>query len=512
MSERRCSLRLEKSVGEIMNKHDDEELVPSSELMESMRAVGYSLETAIADLIDNSLAANAKNIWVDFEAEPHLHVTILDDGNGMDRSTLREAMKLAGRSATMQRASDDLGRFGLGLKTASLSQCRKLTVLAKDKTGNIEMATWDLDYLKAKKKWTLRWPEVDEVSSIPALEKFNSRKSGTLVIWENLDLLLSQTNVELDEFTHIKESVAEHLSLVFHRFMQAVGKAKVRLYVNKYEVKPKDPFLEGHAGTSVRDEIRISVAGQTVTAKPFILPSQNKLTTEQRSSALMGETMRDTQGFYIYRNKRLLTYGTWFRLTPKTELAKLARVRVDTPNTLDTEWRLGIMKSSVQPPKALRDRLSALVPKIVGESKKVTRGVNLLSLGAIDSAWVIKELGDNAFSLNVNPKYPTLKALAESLEPSQLRLLDAFVNSIETLFPIHEVYDRLTGDSGLKNDVSDEFIHKLFNALLSVHDGNASGAFEQLMNTPPVSNTPGLQAHVLANKGNYVQKIEGDQP
>jgi len=482
--------------------YEDEVLVPSADLLESMRAVGYSLETAIADLIDNSLAANAKNVWVNFENSPELHVCITDDGRGMDKDTLRTAMKLAGRSPVSTREKDDLGRFGLGLKTASLSQCRNLIVATKSARSETFVASWDLDYISKKEDWVLRWLKPEDLESLPSFEKFEQSSHGTQVIWRNLDLLLSSPTVDSDEFSELKESVAKHLSLVFHRFMQQVGNQKVRIYLNNSELKPMDPFLESAPGTQVRDEISIRIGDSTVTAKPFILPDQNRLTKPQRDLALIGETMRETQGFYIYRNKRLLSWGTWFRMTGKSELSKLARVRVDTPNSLDKEWRLGIMKSSVQPPKVLRDRLRSIVPRIVGDSQRVTR--------AKDSTWTIKELGDGAFSLNLNLEYPLVRALDETLNPTQRKQLTALFEAIETLFPFNEIHDRLTSDHAATEERSDFPVRELYLALLSLNT-DPEAAFVELLGTPPISTTPGMRSDIESRKAEFIELARGEK-
>lgn len=489
---------------------DEEVLVPSADLLESMRAVGYSLETAVADLIDNSLAANAKNIWVNFESNPELYVSITDDGRGMDKDTLRTAMKLAGRSPVSAREKDDLGRFGLGLKTASLSQCRNLTVATKSAKADTFVASWDLDYISQKKDWVLRWLDVRVLEYLPSFERFHQSKSGTQVIWRNLDLLLSTPAVDSDEFSELKESVAKHLSLVFHRYMQLVGNQKVRIYLNNSELKPMDPFLESAPGTQIKDEISIRIGESTVTAKPFILPDQNKLTKAQRDQALIGETMRETQGFYIYRNKRLLSWGTWFRMTGKSELSKLARVRVDTPNSLDKEWRLGIMKSSVQPPKVLRDRLRSIVPRIVGDSQRVTRGRNVLALGAQGSTWKIIELGDGAFSLNLNLDYPIIRALDESLNASQRKQLIALFDAIETQFPFNEIHDRLTSDNAVTEEKSEFPVRELYLALLSLN-ADPEVAFVELLRTPPISTTPGMRADIERRKSEFIELARGEK-
>ena len=156
---------------------------PSS-LIESMRDIGYSLSTALADLIDNSVAAQATDIRVFVSPDAsNLSVGILDNGIGMTEDTLLNAMRLGSRSPLEERSKSDLGRFGLGLKTASFSQCRMLTVVTRTK-GKTACARWDLDQIAESDRWHVQVP--DDVESIPWVELLGTR--GTLVVWEKLDL------------------------------------------------------------------------------------------------------------------------------------------------------------------------------------------------------------------------------------------------------------------------------------------------------------------------------------
>ena len=130
------------------------EVPPEPQLMESMRAVGYTLQTAIADIVDNSISAKARNVDIYFNSARPDHLAIIDDGDGMTSDEVKRAMQLAGRSSTVPRSHTDLGRFGLGLKTASLSQCRALTVISR-KHGKSSGYTWSLDHLAKVGRWAL---------------------------------------------------------------------------------------------------------------------------------------------------------------------------------------------------------------------------------------------------------------------------------------------------------------------------------------------------------------------
>ena len=175
------------------NENNNQDNIPVepklSVFLSSLRDIGYSFETALADLIDNSISANAKNIKI--LALPSTDkLVVLDDGSGMSDKLLLEAMRLGTQKET--RAKNDLGRFGLGLKTASFSQCRKLTVFSKD-SESIAGYTWDLDFLSKENKWLLQKASVADLKakldklSPQVFEEFFASKHGSLVLWEKID-------------------------------------------------------------------------------------------------------------------------------------------------------------------------------------------------------------------------------------------------------------------------------------------------------------------------------------
>ncbi len=157
-------------------------------LLESMRAIGYDAPAAVADLIDNSITAGARNVSIRFDPGRPQAVAILDDGTGMSREELHAAMRHGSRSPSDERHANDLGRFGLGLKTASMSQCRRLTVLTK-RQGRIHGMMWDLDDVARAKDWLAGVLEPADVGAVPFVGEWRGRANGTLVVWEKLDRL-----------------------------------------------------------------------------------------------------------------------------------------------------------------------------------------------------------------------------------------------------------------------------------------------------------------------------------
>jgi len=249
----------------------------ASSMIETFRAIGYSIETAIADIIDNSITAGAKNIWIDYDWKgSNTTLSILDDGTGMNNEQLIQAMRPGSRNPLEERTSNDLGRFGLGLKTASFSQSRKFTVFSKAKDYKPVFWTWDLDYVNQAQAWKLIRHIPDEENWA---QKIESLETGTCVVWWDLDRLTKDThedNVEAkSKFLGIMDSVKSHLSLVFHRYMDE----GLKIYFREREIKSWDPFMIGIDGLQTKPETRLE--GGSIRIKGFVLPHRSKLSAEQ---------------------------------------------------------------------------------------------------------------------------------------------------------------------------------------------------------------------------------------
>ena len=268
-------------------------------LIESMRSLGYSFETAIADLIDNSISAEASKIDILLCPIDNPYLIILDNGNGMNTSELEEALRYGAKNPLEKRNNNDLGRFGLGMKSASLSQCRKLVVASK-KNGVISCFSWDLDYIIQKKEWLLLEYGDEEINSLPQIGLLKSLSNGTYLLLEDFDRISSSTydlNATINSYMN---TTIEHLSLVFHRFLND----GVDIYVNNNKIIPRDPFLSTNRGTQPLPEQFITINNSKIRIKPYILPYINKLSYEDLQKVGGKEDLRTNQGFYIYRNKR----------------------------------------------------------------------------------------------------------------------------------------------------------------------------------------------------------------
>jgi Histidine kinase-, DNA gyrase B-, and HSP90-like ATPase len=342
-------------------------------LIESMRAIGYSLETAVADIIDNSVAAKSRAVSIRFFPDNDPYATIADDGEGLTEDDLTRAMQHGSQNPNEIRNSSDLGVFGLGLKTASLSQCRQLTVVSC-KDGRLSGQRWDLDVIAKTKKWTLLSLNQSELSQIPHIDQLRKQGKGTLVLWRALDrLAVGEPSIE-DALGNGMSRVRAHLALVFHRFLSdEIPQDRLSISINENPIEAHDPFLQKHKGTQRLPEDIFDVEGTAVRVQPFILPHYSRMSEQEKMLAAGEDGLLGRQGFYVYRGRRLIIGGTWFRLARRQELTKLARVRVDIPNTLDHLWTLDIKKSAAFPPAAIRENLKRTVDRIAGASKQVFR-------------------------------------------------------------------------------------------------------------------------------------------
>jgi hypothetical protein len=344
-------------------------------LIESLRGVGYSLETAIADLIDNSITAGASVVEIAFDwGDGVPRISVLDDGGGMTDANLELAMKFGGTGPRQVRDTADLGRFGLGLKTASLSQCRRLTV-ASVHDGQPSALRWDLDYIRdVSDAWELL--EGFAPGSEGCLDVLSGRTAATLVLWELIDFGRRDEIVTRSAFLEDIEAVEQHLAMVFHRFLNGDAR-QLMIKVNGRKVVAWDPFLENHPATRKRPEQALGPGAGRVLVRGFTLPHRDRFKNEREYVAAGGPAgWNAQQGFYIYRNKRLLAAGGWLglggsRAWTREESSRLGRIRVDIPNTADQDWSIDVKKSVARPPASLRPRLALIAQDVRSVAREV---------------------------------------------------------------------------------------------------------------------------------------------
>ena len=408
--------------------------------LESTRSVGYSFESAVADVIDNSISKDATTVNVMFDSNNPMFLCIIDDGVGMSADEIENAMRYGSHSSLEQREKNDLGRFGLGLKMASLSQCRKLTVISK--TGDeVVGAEWDLDDIS---DWSMRIYEANECAVMPCFAELMKNKSGTLVIWRNFDRMEKGSVDPSALFDKKIEMARKHVSLVFHRFLNPDDSStrKIDIIFNGLPVKAMDPFLTGNPATQLLEESTIMLNGEVIRVKPYIIPISTKLRKEEIRILDEYSDLKLNQGFYVYRNKRLIIWGTWLRLLRQEELSRLARVRIDIPNNLDALWDIDIKKSTAALPEDIKDQLRAIVVKASGRSEKVFRyRGRKATKDSLDHIWnVIDDRGK--ISYKINRDSPLFRKVADSVSEDGIKYLNSLIVMLEDSFPFRDVYWR----------------------------------------------------------------------
>jgi len=411
-----------------------EESLPSAKnLIHALRDIGYSLETAIADIIDNSISAQATvvDIYVNFNLE-NSYIAIVDNGSGMNEESLKNAMKLGSFDPLNLRHKSDLGRFGLGLKTASFSQSSRLTVATKQ-NKNIYARCWDLDYVTKTEKWAVEVLN-DNLDQIHELDRVC--ENGTLVLWEKLDKLIeSNTKRKPEDIFQEKISILrDHLALVFHRYLTGEpGLKKIDIKINNELIPPFNPF-EGAGRPFPEEEFN------NIKMQPYILPHHSKTTTEQYKKMQGRDTYLNSQGFYVYRNSRLLIHGTWFRLAKKTDVTKLARVKIDLPNSEDFAWSIDVKKSQAVPPDNIKNELKRTIAKITSQATRIytKRGSKISNKDNI-SFW--SEFHQhNKKSYKINLEHPIISNFLNQLTQADKNTAKEIFNNIEENLPIDTIY------------------------------------------------------------------------
>ena len=411
----------------------------ASALMTSARSFGnYDLARALADLLDNSITAGATSIEISCKyGAGNPEVRVRDNGGGMSPDELRMAMRPASVNPDEERSADDLGRFGWGMKSASFSQCKRLTVVSK-KGGAYTAASWDLEDIDGWSMSTYSGHEAEGLleDSVPGL-------SGTELIWQDCDRLSEGGSLSEGQFTEIVAHARRRLSLVFHRFVGGTaGTRKIAIALNGTPLDALDPFHSKHAATQIFPAETFHVAdGVQVTMKAYTLPHYSKLEQDEYETLGGEEGYVKNQGFYVYRNNRLIIYGTWFRLAKHGELSKLVRISIDIPNSLDSMWKVTIDKSDVQLPSRLRERMKNLVDGFRERSTRVFRGKGgRIGDARTTSVWE-RYAKNHEIEYRLNRSHPVLKALSDTLEPEARNRLVQVLKLIEQQLPIDAVFN-----------------------------------------------------------------------
>lgn len=469
----------------------------ASSMIETFRAIGYSIEAAIADIIDNSIPANAKNIWINFEWKgADTWLSIMDDGHGMNNEELIQAMKPGSRNPLDERDTKDLGRFGLGLKTASFSQCRKLSVVSLKENEEPVFWTWDLDFVNETKSWNLLKYLPDEEKTH---ERIRQNPSGTIVIWNDIDRLVKNLNPDdekaLNKFLQTMEQVKNHLAMVFHRFIET---GRIKIHFQDRLIEAWNPFLTNQQATQPFPNEPLQ--NGRVICKGYVLPHKSKITDEIYKNAEGPKGWNEQQGFYIYRKERLLLAGDWLGMFRKEEHYKLARIQIDLPNDLDAEWQIDIKKSVARPPMALRDQLRAYAGKVRSQAVEVYRhkgrAVRQLPGQTFMLLWVEHKRGDKYF-YKINRNHTLIEKIKKQAETDSDKAIETLIRFIEETIPTKSIYIKESEESeaigkpfeGINHNEIRKLMKQVYDSLIE-QGKNDQEARAYILNLEPFNHYP----------------------
>lgn len=470
--------------------------------IESLRSLGYSTAAALADLVDNSIAARAKGVVITFElaSKGESWCAIVDDGDGMTEEQLLRAMTVGGTDPLDARSERDLGRFGFGLKTASFSQARELTVASRaNQAGAYAVRSWDIDEVRRRHRWTLRKRAPAGARAI--LSRVAPKGTGTVVLWRRLDGFpgVDEPNVTAGRMLaneHLAQC-CDHLGMVFSRYLNA---RLLTIRVNRKRVLPWDPFLASNPATQELPTEKLTLNGKVATVVPYVLPHESKLTPSEADKAGGPAGWNEQQGFYVFRRDRLITAGDWLGLGfPRDDLHNLARIMLDIPAEMDGEWQLDITKATVRPPAALKADLKRIADGARKRAATVKRHrggvVGGRSAPSHIQVWTQRSQHGTT-RLTINRKHPLIVNLLEGAGP-QRRTVGDVLRLIEQTIPVLLLPSTPAERAPFEDEPTEELIRLaevVYDALLS-QDLSRSEALQRLLNTEPFYLYPAIKEH-----------------
>ena len=432
----------------------------ASSLVMSMRSIGYSFNNAIADIIDNSITAEADLIKIQClwnGEEPTIEIE--DNGKGMSENELIEAMRPGTKSPLSSRSNDDLGRFGLGLKTASFSQCKKLIVKTfQDKL--INEASWDLDIVQEQNKWFLDLEN--------SKENTTNLKTGTIIRWEKIDTLSKKNKEDAEEtFNSMVSNLGKHIGITFHRYING-DKRKINFIVNGIKCEAFDPFFKEKSTPLPIELIKNQLISCEI--RGFTLPNKNKCTEKEWDYYAGEEGYLANQGFYLYRNGRLISNPTWFGLERKTPKRKLCRVRIDINNKNDLLWQLDVKKSSAVPPPVVKRRLKKILRSLLSPAERnFNNQARRLTNREINPIWE-RAIKDRGITYQINRNHPLIKDCLEKLDESLYENFQKIFFLIDNGLPSEGIYADYSDDKNIneieKSDL--DYLIKLSSEMINL--------------------------------------------
>jgi hypothetical protein len=431
-------------------------VIPNPEfLIKSIAEQGYSIETAISDLIDNSISAGCSRVEIltDTESDP-FKLFIVDDGEGMNNIQLFENLKFPSNSPEFVRSNKDLGRFGLGMKTASFSQTRKFTVISREKgTKEYSAFTWDVDLLKQLNEWKIIENTAEEIKEIiddyhrlsnNLLENNIDFIFNTIVYWEGLykyeNYLSIENKIEALNID-ITENTNHYLSIVFHQFLQR-DKDHLTIRINNLLVNPFNPFPKQNIrglGPSL-----LKINNEEIKIEGFVLPNISIKESKEKNNIWTpnNKSLMDMEGLYIYRNDRLILYSGWNGLIKKSPRLQLARLKVEIGNSVDYLFHLNVAKSQIIIPHELKSAFLKSVINLRDEAQKEYFNSTVIKFPreSVKNQLFVREATNKGVKLVLNEDFPLIVSLKNNLSKGDrsnlnfiLKYCSHLINSIRNV-------------------------------------------------------------------------------
>lgn len=444
---------------------------PPVSFIKSISEQGYTLASAISDLVDNSIAASSSRVEILLDAGgDNLKLYIADNGKGMTGDELTENMRIPSADLDEHRQLNDLGRFGLGLKTASFSQSRKFTVLSKTLNATFEGRTWDVEFLKETKDWTLKIESLETVERFAndfkkTSDDFHSAKSGfearTIVIWDELYKLKKLS--KKDEFNDELDELRSHLGLVFHRYLSS-GKLEIRL--NNSLVEAFEPFPYHTSGVQVVAENYWQNENIYIQFQGVILPKRAAAEAKETGSLWVppNRTLEELQGLFVYRNDRLINYGGWLRTIPKSVYLQFGRIRIDISSASDSNFQINVAKSSLKIPFGLKRAMTEMIHIVATQAAKeyrerVASKVVQMINGRTGLSLIVRHATGDGIKLRVNDQFELIRRLSNQLTPEQKDLLESLIVLFEK--KLNDVWVGENTDSEIEESIAPALLEKI---------------------------------------------------
>lgn len=455
-------------------------------LIKSIAEQGYSLETALADLMDNSITANASRIEVltKIDEEPFT-LFLSDNGDGMSYESLKRNMQFPSKSPEDSRKSNDLGRFGLGLKTASFSQTRVFTVLSREKGKSLYSGlTWDVKHLKDSGKWEMIINSNEEITEI--IEQYNSISNdhqncskdftpNTIIVWKGLykfENYLDKKNKQDAFKEEITNKTNEYLSIVFHKFMERQTN-QIVIRINNALVKPFNPFP--NENIRALEPLQKEFGKDIVKIQGFVLPNKSIKDAKENFNPWtpQNKSLMDMEGLYIYRADRLILFGGWNGLIKKMPRLQLGRLKIDIGNKVDHLFHLNVAKSQINIPHDLKNSFLRAIVDLKAEAQKEYHNHILVGIPhkptELSSQLFFKEATNKGLLMKINNEFPLLKSLKSSLNNKQKAELNFILKMSSNLINKVRQVDNIeiTGNEE-KDGISIDEIVKSISELLNL--------------------------------------------